>query len=141
MSQDAEDRSESLRHEYTEACSYHRHYSALRFVVFTVYFAVTGGIATAAFGLTEIQADDLNLFLWARIAGCVITVAFFLFEFLCEKYASYYADTVRKLAAELGYTRTTRTETRLRALHVTFPLYFLFLGFWLFALISLFGVC
>lgn len=137
MSQDAGDRSESLRHEYTEACSYHRHYSALRFVVFTVYFAVTGGIATVAFGLTEIQADDLDLFLWARIAGCVITVAFFLFEFLCEKYASYYADTIRELAAELGYKRAGRPRPPLRTKFVTFPLYFLFLGFWLFTLAAL----
>jgi ABC-type branched-subunit amino acid transport system permease subunit len=133
---------ESLRHEHAELCNYHRHYSGLRFVVFTVYFAVLGGIAAVAFGLADIRERDFPLVIWARAAGLVVTVAFFLFEVLCERNARYYAESIRKLARDLGYLQMAqKPRAWLKAKYVTFPLYLLLLAFWVFALVALRASC
>jgi hypothetical protein len=51
MSEQNQKRSEeSLRHEYTEVALNARHYSGLRFAVFTILFAVLGGVGFVAFG-------------------------------------------------------------------------------------------
>jgi hypothetical protein len=47
---------ENLRHEYSEVNNNLRHYSALRFAIFGVYFAVVGGVSSIAFGLVEIKS-------------------------------------------------------------------------------------
>lgn len=41
---------ESLRHEYSEVVQNFRHYSNLRFAIFTIFFAVIGGVGFVAFG-------------------------------------------------------------------------------------------
>jgi hypothetical protein len=129
---------ESRRHEYSEACNYHRHYSALRFVVFTVYFAVVGGIATVAFGIVASNEHNLDMILWARAGGVLVTMVFFFIEFLCERNMSYFGRAVVKLEEGLGYTQmTARPKFRaLRAKNATYLLYFGFLVFWIFALVK-----
>jgi hypothetical protein len=57
---------ESLRHEYTEVGLNARHYSNLRFAVFTILFAVMGGVGFVAFGKGQFDAYTAQV---ARIAG------------------------------------------------------------------------
>ena len=52
-SKDIEHHFEELSLEYSEVNNNIRHYSALRFAIFTVYFAVIGGIVSIAFGFFE----------------------------------------------------------------------------------------
>jgi len=51
MSEERQARSEeSLRHEYTEVLQLIRHYSNLRFAIYTILFAAVGGLGFVAFG-------------------------------------------------------------------------------------------
>ena len=72
------DDKQGLRQEYTEVNSYYRHYSALRFVMFSVYFAVTAGIASVAFGVVEIKSYGATVISgMIRVGGLLVTIAFF----------------------------------------------------------------
>jgi hypothetical protein len=76
---------ENLRLEYSEVNNNRRHYSNLRFAVFSVYFAVLGGLVSVAFGIVEIKSpSQASIILGARIAGLLFTVIFFSFEILGE---------------------------------------------------------
>lgn len=69
---------ENLRAEYSEANTNRRHYSNLRFAVFSVYFAVLGGLSSVAFSVVEIKSPSpTSIVLGARIAGLLFTVISF----------------------------------------------------------------
>lgn len=103
--------------------------------MFTVYFAIFGGIAAVAFGLADVREKDFPLIAWARVVGFIVTLAFFLFEYLCNINARYYGDSVRALEAKLGYFK--KPELWLRTKYVTYPLYFILMAFWALALFDL----
>jgi hypothetical protein len=129
---------ENLRQEYAEACSNHRHYSALRFGIFGVYFAVIGGISSVAFGIVGTDKSDINLALWARVGGLLVTMAFFFLEILCERNVSHFGNIIRELEPALGYTQmTSKSRVRgLKARYATYTLYVMFLTFWALALLK-----
>jgi len=63
---------EELSLEYSEVNTNIRHYSALRFAIFTVYFAVIGGIVSIAFGFFENKTGNSEITkLWARMEALV----------------------------------------------------------------------
>lgn len=64
---------ESLRHEYTEVVQNIRHYSNLRFAVFSIFFAVLGGVGIVAFGKGQF---DEHAAVVARIGGFPVIALF-----------------------------------------------------------------
>ena len=56
-----------------------RHYSSLRFAMFTVYFAVMGGLLVTFFDC-EFSKQYPQLLWLFQTSGAVITAAFFVFE-------------------------------------------------------------
>ena len=103
MSEQNQPRSEeSLRHEYTEVVQNMRHYSNLRFAIFTIVFAVMGGIGFVAFGKDQFDAHTA---LVARIAGIPFVVLFWLYE----ERTSFRFDACQSVAVNLeralGYTQ------------------------------------
>lgn len=64
-----------------ELMAHIRHYSTLRFAMLTVYFGVTGGLLTKLFDpdFSRLHPEFFNLF---PIAGGIITVVFFIFEYV-----------------------------------------------------------
>lgn len=78
MSEQNQPRSEeSLRHEYTEVALHLRHYSNLRFAMFTIFFAVMGGVGFVAFGKGRFDTDAAVV---ARIAAFPVIALFWLYE-------------------------------------------------------------
>ena len=105
MSEQIQPRSEkSLRHEYTEVLQNIRHYSNLRFAIFTIVFAVMGGIGFVAFGKGQFDAHTA---LVARIAGILFVVLFWLYEERTSSRFNACQSVAVNLERALGYTHVS----------------------------------
>jgi hypothetical protein len=105
MSEQNQPRSEeSLRHEYTEVVQHMRHYSNLRFAVFTIFFAVMGGVGFVAFGKDQFEAEAA---LVARIAGLPVIALFWLYEERAGWLNDHYQKVALNLDRALNYTQFT----------------------------------
>jgi len=125
---------ESLRHEYTEVNNNHRHYSGLRFAVFSVYFAVLGGLVSVAFGFVEVKSSDgIDIILISRVAGLLFTLVFFSFEILCELNLRHFKKVARELEGMLGYRqfKTRKFPLMPRASWFTWSMYIILIVFWI----------
>ena len=92
---------ESLRHEYSEVAQYNRHLANLRFVVFSIFFAVMGGVGFVAFSTGQFHA---NAAMMARIAGILVIVLFWLYLERLSEGLEHYSRIRTELERSLGYT-------------------------------------
>jgi DNA-binding ferritin-like protein (Dps family) len=85
---------EGLKHEYDQVNEYIRHYSNLRFAVFTVFVALT-----AAIGYVALSAKDFDTSAkpWAEGAGLLLTLAFFLFDERISQMFEHFSSRAIKL--------------------------------------------
>ena len=122
------------QHEYTELSLTFRHYSTLRFAVLTVFFAVVGALASVAFGVTKPGSPAIAQY--AKVAGLIVSLAFFLLEVLIEKYLRYFVSLALELERELGYkVFSGRPQSKfLQTRFATWGLFLLIILSWLFAL-------
>jgi membrane associated rhomboid family serine protease len=93
---------ESLRHEYTEAVQTVRHYSNLRFAIFTIFFAVIGGVGYVAFAKAQF---DAHASLVARIAGFAVVAVFWVYEERAGRLFDHHRQVAVNLERALGYTQ------------------------------------
>lgn len=127
---------ENLRHEYTEVNNNRRHYSNLRFAIFSVYFAVLGGLVSVAFGVVEIKSSSQgSAILVAKIAGLLFTVIFFSFDILCELNRRHFGEIAKELEDLLGY-RQFKTKNTFRSIYSSWAMYILLTLFWLASIFS-----
>ena len=92
---------ESLRHEYTEVTLYNRHHTSLRFVVFSIFFAVMGGVGFVAFSKGQFHA---NAAVMGRIAGLLVIALFWVYIERLSELVNYYTAHRARLERLLGYT-------------------------------------
>lgn len=92
---------ESLRHEYSEVTLFFRHHTSLRFFVFSIFFAVMGGVGFVAFGKGQF---DGTAALMARIAGVLVIAIFWLYNERLSEQVDHYSWLRSELEAKLGYT-------------------------------------
>lgn len=105
MSEQKQQRSEeSLRHEYSEAVQNVRHYSNLRFAIFTILFAVMGGVGFVAFGKGQFSDQAARV---ARIAGFLVIAVFWLYEERAGRMYDHYRSVAVHLERALNYTQFT----------------------------------
>ncbi len=84
--------------EYTEVNAYLRHYSSLRFVMVSVYFAVSAAVVAAAFGLVPSEGYASTYARAAfRVIGLGVTATFFAYEWRLEGLIRYYQRKSRDL--------------------------------------------
>jgi hypothetical protein len=130
-----------MMHEYTETNNNIRHYSNLRFAIFTVYFAVLGGLMYVAFGFLDVKTGDPRYTkLWARIIGLVVSLLFLVLELNCEHYLKAYLKVGKEIENKLGYKQLTeRDETGykglLRPQYATLSIYGGLIVFWIVMLV------
>jgi hypothetical protein len=125
---------ESLRHEYTEVIQNIRHYSNLRFAVFSIFFAVMGGVGFVAFGKGEFDPNAAGM---ARIAGIFVIAIFWLYEESLSEFFAHYARVSLELEHALGYTPRPVTGGHFPRTMITFRLFFSVLTLlWLYAVIA-----
>jgi hypothetical protein len=134
----SDDSSDDFKFLCTEINNNRRHYSNLRFAIFSVYFAVLGGVSSISFGLIEIKSSNpinpIGIIFWARLGGLLFTLVFFWFEILCALNLLHY----QRIAKELPqmYRKATIWERRrfLWAFYATWSLYAALVLFWVVAL-------
>jgi hypothetical protein len=93
---------ESLRHEYSEGIQTIRHYSNLRFALFSIFFAVMGGIGFVAFGKGQFEASAA---LMARIAGFLVIAVFWMWMERFTELVNHFMRAVRELERPLSYSQ------------------------------------
>lgn len=123
---------ESAQKEYSEVNANFRHFSSLRFAIFTTFFAVEAGILTA---LTNGSFDPKEA-IWG---GLIITLVFWGYQERNIRLISHFMQVAAKLESQLGYTQIS---TRPRA---KFPIpdintftrlfFFLMIVFWIYTLV------
>ncbi len=127
---DMED-STRLKDEYHELGQTMRHYSALRFAMLTVFFALVVGIITISFDATN---ADKFVMISTRIGGLIVTLAFWVFEYRLEVYMRHFERRVADLETALGYNiYTGRKFGGVRFINTPLAiriLYFSVLVFW-----------
>lgn len=92
----------NTQHEYGELCLTLRHYSALRFAILTVFFAVTGGLTALAFGSGSQQPGQF-LSIAVAIGGLLSVFVFWTFETRLIAYMHYFEGRAAELERQLGY--------------------------------------
>jgi hypothetical protein len=128
---------EKLMHEYSELSSNVRHYSSLRFAMFTVYFGLTGGIASAAFHFVEPKAHNVvEPFIVARCAGVFFTVIFFVLETIINRILTHEVAILKTLEAQLGYSELANLQGR-RVFNSRNTIYALYMGVGLFWFVTI----
>jgi hypothetical protein len=101
MSEPQQGRSEeSLRHEYTEVVQNVRHYSNLRFVIFSILFAVMAGVGIVAFSKGQF---DQHAAIVARIAGILVIFIFWQLEEGAFRFYNHCTKIAAELERLLGY--------------------------------------
>ena len=90
----------SLRHEYTEVTQFFRHFTNLRFVVFSIFFAVMGGIGFVAYSEGQFHAKAAIM---GRIAGMLVIALFWLYIERLSYQVNYYSSLRAELERTLGY--------------------------------------
>lgn len=93
---------EDLRHEYTEVVQTIRNYSNLRFAVFSIFFAVLGGVGYVAFGKGQFDAQAAIM---ARIGGVPVIAFFWWYAERIEQLFAHYMKVAIELERLLGYTQ------------------------------------
>lgn len=114
---------ESLRHEYSEVTQLYRHHISIRVMVFSIFFAVIGGVGFVAFGKEQFDATAAFM---TRIAGILVIAIFWLYNERLTEQVDHYSWLRANLESALGYTskkpgrmgRFPRMAVIWRAFHV-----------------------
>lgn len=124
---------ESLKHEYADVTENIRHYSNLRFVIFSVFFAVMGGIVLFAFsssGITPLAAR------FAKIGGLLITLIFWIYEERASQMFSHFRGVGIELESKLDYRQISTMPPGkfpiLEAKYTTRIFFILWTAFWIY---------
>ena len=127
---------ETLTQEYLDATENIRHYSNLRFVILSVFFAVLGGLVLLAFGDASRDTPIMGL---ARGAGLMISLVFWTYEERASLMFAHFSKIAVELEKELGYkqisTRPQSNPLLPKAVHVTRVFFALLSAFWLYSLL------
>ena len=122
---------ESAQKEYSEVNENFRHFSSLRFAIFTVYFAVETGILTA-FTSGKFNPNEVIL------GGLVITLVFWGYQERNIRLIAHFMQVAAKLESQLGYTQiSTRPHARFPIPDIntiTRLFFFIMIVFWIYTL-------
>lgn len=93
---------ESLRNEYSEVSQYIRHFSTLRFAIFSVFFAVQAGLVAFAFDRGPLAATPVAS---ARIGGLLVALVFWGYQERVIKLVAHFMQVAANLENQLGYSQ------------------------------------
>jgi hypothetical protein len=123
MSEQQQARSEeSLQHEYSEITLYNRHHTNLRFIVFSIFFAVMGGVGFVAFSKGQFHA---NAAVMGRIAGVLVIALFWLYIERLSELVNYYTALRAELERKLRYTTRFSGKGLFPRMQTTWRVFFL----------------
>lgn len=126
---------ESIKNEYSEVNQNFRHFSSLRFGIFSVFFAIQAGIVTVAFSVDKFIPSASNA---AKFGGLLVSLFFWIYQERIIRLIGHFMKVAAELEKQLGYTQISKrppakfpffdinTITR-----VFFPI---FVAFWIYTL-------
>jgi hypothetical protein len=94
---------ENARASFTEACNLARHYSTLRFVMFSVFITITGALVTVEFDSGRRPADGLPLILF-RMASLFLVLCFALSEWRIGQLVVFYQTKTYEFGSNCGHS-------------------------------------
>ena len=112
---------ESLRHEYTEVALYFRHCTSLRFVVFSIFFAVMGGVGFVAYSEGQFHAHAAIM---GRISGVLVIALFWLYIERLSYQVNYYTGLRAELERTLGYASRQAGQGVFPRMQTTWRIFF-----------------
>lgn len=128
---------EHLRYEYLDVVENIRHYSNMRFVIFSVFFAVMGAVLVVVFS----GQTSSNVSLYAKVGGLLLTIVFWIYEERASEMFHHYRKVGIELESKLGYKQISSTPAArfpvLEAKYTTRLFFFLWSVFWVVVLINL----
>ena len=123
---------DDLHKQYSEATQALRHYSGLRFAIFTVFFAYVGGLIS----LITNQSIPLIVFS-AKLGGILGTLVFWVYEYRLAGYIAHYENCIFELEKDLHYKVYTGRDVKIlnsdfiNVRNATWLMYFSVLVFWI----------
>lgn len=127
-----------LKDEYTEVSQNLRHYSNLRFAIFSVYFAVIAGISAITFSKGQFDETATQ---FAKVGGLLITLVFWSFEERTGQIFEHFGRVAHQLEGLLGYSQlSTRPSAKFPVFgaEIITRLFFVLLTvFWVYIVYSL----
>ena len=138
MSEDRPERStESIRHEYDQTLQNLRHYSNLRFAVFSIFIAVIGGVGFVAFGKGQFDDGAVKA---ARAAGFLVVAVFWLYEERTGLWLDHFRMVAVELDRMLGYSQMDTRSDPIRylpgATALTRAFFLVILLLWAYAVVA-----
>lgn len=132
---------EDIKHEYSDASQNWRHYSHLRFAIFSVYFAITAGMMVVVFSDEPRFPPLITQF--TKIGGLLITLSFWSYQERASQMAIHFGQVLTNLERSLGHTQySTRPPNKFpvfKAVYVTRILFVLFTAFWIYSVYAAFA--
>lgn len=127
------DRESTLR-EYLDASENFRHFSSIRFAIFTIYLAVMAGLGTV--GLKNDPAYQPYIPTIAKIGGLLMTIVFWHYEERAYYLLKHFRTKAEELEVTLNYTqfKEMRKGSIYEPMHFARVLFFLIVLFWAVAL-------
>jgi hypothetical protein len=123
--------------EYEEAGRYRRHYSNLRFAILPIYFAVVGALAAVAAGVAVSHTKVLDLPRCAAGGAAFVTLVFFNFEVVCERYLAYFKRRQVELESILPFkTMAELPSNHNLVLMSTWLFYSACFAFWIYVVVE-----
>lgn len=126
------DNLDNIRKEYLDASQNFRHYSGLRFIIFTAYLAVIAGIGYVA--LNDEAKYPAYVVKLAKTGGLAITLAFWNYEERAYQLLKHFRDQAKKLEERLNYTQFRDMPINLfpiyEPMYFTRVLFFVITLFW-----------
>ena len=121
---------ESTVKEYLDASENFRHYSSLRFAIFTIYLAVMAGLGSV--GLKNDPAYSGYVPTVAKIGGLLMTLAFWHYEERAFQLLKHFRDQAKSLEGALIYTQFTKMPVKRfrEPMHFARILFFAIALFW-----------
>ena len=127
---EAKEQTDRSKSEYSEVNNYLRHYSSLRFVMFSVFFAVMAGIISVALGIVGVKPLTATVIWTTRVGGLMTTIVFSIYEFRLERLIRYYQRAGEALEGSLGYSQMTKRPKSHFTFVATWIMYSILFLFW-----------
>jgi hypothetical protein len=128
---------EKLKNEYSEVNENFRHFSSLRFAIFSVYFAVEAAIFSAAFSSGKFGPSAI---IFAKVGGLLVTLVFWSYQERVVRLIAHFMQVASKLESKLGYTQiSTRPPAKfpIPDINTTTRLFFpIMIAFWIYSLFA-----
>ncbi len=105
---------DKAEYEYIEIMKTIRHYSTVRFANMSLFYAATAALMVGVFRfpLPGPASIDPKVVPYLKIAGVVITLVLFWYDFMCDRYQTYFRKEIEKNWRIYGDTLHIAPNTR-----------------------------